>query len=88
MPIANKTYGASLNEAQSTRAPVFRGGMRDFIPILQIRRHVSWMNAKLRIVHGNPIFGRSCCTIAGKIMPPVALPAAAIPMAKLLFVLK
>ena len=41
-----------------------------------------------RSVQGNPIFGRSCCTIAGNTMPPDALPEAAMPIASDRLVLK
>jgi hypothetical protein len=73
---------------QSTNAPAFLGGILGFIPILQMIKHPNWINPKALIVQANPIFGSNCCTIAGKIIPPVADPAAARPIARLLFLLK
>jgi hypothetical protein len=39
---------------------------------------------KARIVQGNPTLGNNFCTISGIIIPPVALPDAHIPSARLL----
>ena len=88
MPTAKSTYGISLKLFQSTKAPVFLGGTLGLIPILQIVKHANWIKPNALIVHGNPTLGSSCCTMAGKTIPPVALPAAAIPIARLLFLLK
>jgi hypothetical protein len=88
MPQANNEYGASLKLGKSINAPFFRGGTLGFNQILHTTKHASCINANALIVHGNPTFGNSCCTIAGYTMPPVALPAAANPIARLLFLLK
>jgi hypothetical protein len=85
IPVANSTYGASLKLAQSTRAPVFLGGTLGFSPMLQRQKQPSWIKAIALIVQGNPILGSNCFTMAGKIIPPVALPEVANPIAKLLF---
>ena len=74
--------------AQSTRAPVFLGGTRGFSPMQHRTKHPSCTNPKALMVHGYPIRGRSCSTIAGNTMPPEPLPAAPMARAKLLFVVK
>lgn len=48
----------------------------------------SMTKAITRIVHANPILGRSCWTMAGNTIPPVALPDAAMPRASALLVEK
>lgn len=51
-------------------------------------RHPSTVKPRLRIVQPNPILGSSCWTMTGKTKPPVAEPAAAMPIARLFFLLK
>jgi hypothetical protein len=56
--------------------------------ILTIINVPATMKPTALIVHEKPMRGRICCTVAGKTTPPVAVPDATIPIAKLLFLEK
>ena len=70
---------------RSRRGPDVRGGSRVFISARVTEVMLSMRKPKARIVQGKPIFGRSVSTIAGKTIPPVAFPLAAMARAKARF---
>ena len=87
-PRENKVYESSLKAGHSTKGPDFLGGRRCLVKATATTCMVSMTNPTTRTVQGKPILYSSCCTIAGNMSPPVALPAAANPMASDLLVLK
>jgi hypothetical protein len=88
IPAANRVYGSSLKAAHSTMGPALLGGSLCLAKMMQVSKHASCTKPSALSVQPNPTFGRSCWTIAGKTSPPVALPHATMPMAKLLFLEK
>ena len=71
-----------MKALHSTIGPDFRGGSRVLKKPRAMRLTVSITKACIRTVHAKPILGRSCWTITGYTIPPVAVPEAPIPMAK------
>src|SRR3954468_10223351 len=83
LPHVYSVYSRSLNADQSTKPPVFLGGIRVLISELHTTNEANITNASARIVHANPTAGSSCLTTEGNTSPPVVLPHAAMPMASM-----
>ena len=88
MPTANREYDVSRKADNSKIGPVFLGGSRGFINATLTAVIPSIRKPKARIVHGKSILGSNVSTIAGKTIPPVALPLAAIAIAMPRFFVK
>ena len=54
--------------------PVFLGGNLGFVNAITKTKQIKLTNPKTLTVQANPIFGSSCCTMTGNMIPPVEFP--------------